>query len=90
LKNDHGYHRFAVSVNRKIGNSVERNFIKRKMKELFRANKHLVTGKHDLWIVMKSCFEKKNSREVEEVEGLFIQALKKMDRIGGHKGKQHR
>jgi hypothetical protein len=60
------------------------------MKELFRVNKHLVSGKHDLWIVMKSCFAKNNSMEVEEVEGLFIQALKKMDRFDGHKGKQHR
>lgn len=60
------------------------------MKELFRVNQHLVTENHDLWIVMKSRFNKMIPAEIEEIEGLFIQALKKMDRFDGHKGKIHR
>ncbi len=76
LKNDYDFHRFAVSVNRKIGNAVQRNFIKRKMREFFRLNQHLVTEKHDLWIVAKGRFERKETREVEE---LFIQSMKKIN-----------
>lgn len=83
MKNDYDYHRFAVSVNRKIGNAVQRNFIKRKMKELFRLNRHRVTESHDLWIVMKSRFDRENTKEVGEVEGLFTYAMKKMNRING-------
>ncbi len=87
MKNEYDYHRFAISVNRKIGNSVQRNFIKRKMKELFRLNRHRVTENHDLWIVMKSRFNKENAKEVREAEGLFTYAMKKMNRIGGSRGK---
>lgn len=80
MKNEYEYHRFAVSVKKKIGNSVERNFIKRKMKEFFRVNRNLLDRKHDLWIVMKEKFTKKNPAEIQEVENLFLQALRKMNR----------
>jgi ribonuclease P protein component len=79
LKNECGYHRFAVSVKKKIGNAVERNFIKRKMRELFRTNQHLVERKYDLWIVMKDRFIRTNTGELREVEDLFLQALRKMN-----------
>lgn len=87
MKNDYDYHRFAVSVNRRVGNAVQRNFIKRKMKELFRLNRHRVIENHDLWIVMKSRFNKEDAGEVREAEGLFTYAMKKMNRINGSKGK---
>lgn len=58
---------------------MERNFIKRKMKEFFRVNRHLLDRKHDLWIVMKEKFAKKNPGEIQEVEALFLQALRKMN-----------
>jgi ribonuclease P protein component len=87
MKNEYGFHRFAVSVNRKIGTSVERNFIKRKMKELFRLNQHLVQNPHDLWIVAKEKFNRKNPEQIREVEHLFTYALKKMNRFNDYKNK---
>ncbi|MCP5102116.1 MAG: ribonuclease P protein component, partial [bacterium] len=84
LKNDHGYHRFAISVNRKIGNAVQRNFIKRKMKEFFRLNRHLLKKDHDLWIVTKACFDRSNAAEAEE---LFLQSLKRMNNFKNFKTK---
>jgi ribonuclease P protein component len=75
LKNGLPASRFAVSVNRKIGNSVQRNFIKRKMKEWFRMNRFLLGEPCDLWVSMKSRFDRKDAARVE---GLFLDALIKI------------
>ncbi len=72
LRNDFPYHRFAISVNKKIDNAVHRNYIKRRMKELFRLNQHLLTSRHDLWIVVKKKFDQSN---MSEIERLFVDAL---------------
>jgi len=84
MKNNYEFHRFAVSVNRKIGNAVQRNFIKRKMRELFRLNQDLITKKYDLWIVAKRRF---NRKETKEVERLFLHSLKKINNFNGFKNK---
>jgi len=52
------------------------------MREFFRSNQHLVTKKHDLWIVTKGRFDRKETREVE---GLFIQSMKKINNFNGLK-----
>ncbi|MCK5057823.1 MAG: ribonuclease P protein component [Candidatus Aminicenantes bacterium] len=77
LKNEHPFHRFAVSVNRKIGNAVQRNYIKRKMRELFRLNQCLVDSKqkYDFWVVIKKRFVREDARKIE---GLFIDSLKRI------------
>ena len=75
LKNDRQASRFAISVNRKIGNSVQRNYIKRKMKEWFRLNGFLLEPPHDVWVSIKKRFDRGNAAEVE---GLFLDALVKV------------
>jgi ribonuclease P protein component len=75
LKNDRPASRFAVSVNRKIGNSVERNYIKRKMKEWFRLNRSLLAEPCDLWVSMKNKFDRGNAAQVAD---LFLDALVKI------------
>ena len=75
LKNSRSSSRFAISVNRKIGNSVERNYIKRKMKEWFRLNRHLLADHHDLWISMKKKFDRGSAAQAES---LFLDALVKI------------
>ncbi len=47
----------------------------------------MVERKHDLWIVMKERFAKKNVGDVREVEDLFLQALRKMNRSYDFKDK---
>jgi len=74
LKNAYPFHRFAVSVNRKIGNAVERSYIKRSLREWFRLNRHRVAvqngdRKFDLWIVVKHRFDKKDMEQV----GCFLE-----------------
>lgn len=75
LKNSRPSSRFAISVNRKIGNSVQRNFIKRKMKEWFRLNRHLLGDPYDLWVSMKKRFDRGSA---SQVESLFLDALVKI------------
>ena len=75
LKNNRPVSRFAISVNRKIGNSVERNFIKRKMKEWFRLNGFLLEQPHDVWVSIKKGFDRESAAGVE---GLFLDALIKI------------
>ena len=72
LKNGRPASRFAISVNGKIGNSVQRNYIKRKMKEWFRLNGFLLEPPHDVWVSIKKRFDRGNAAEVE---GLFLDAL---------------
>jgi ribonuclease P protein component len=77
VRNEFPYHRFAISVNRKIGKAVERNYIKRKMKELFRLKQNMVKNKFDFWVVMKKRFDNTHS---DEIERLFTGALMKISR----------
>lgn len=51
LSNNLGYSRLAIVVSRKVGNSVERNKIKRNMRELFRKNKDLFKMHADMIII---------------------------------------
>jgi ribonuclease P protein component len=67
LKNGLPYHRFAVSVNGKIGNSVQRNYIKRRMKEMFRLHQNRLAGGFDLWASLKRPFNRSNAAEVEKI-----------------------
>jgi ribonuclease P protein component len=75
LKNSRSGSRFAISVNRKIGNSVQRNFIKRKMKEWFRLNRFLLDDSYDLWISIKKGFDRCSAAQVES---MFLDALIKI------------
>lgn len=72
LKNDLPHHRFAISVNKKIDKAVQRNYIKRVMKESFRKNQHLITRGHDLWVVVKKTFSPEDCQRVVQ---LFLNAL---------------
>ena len=74
LKNGRPASRFAISVNRKIGNSVQRNYIKRRIKEWFRLNRSLLAEPHDVWVSMKKGFGRPDAALVES---LFLDALVK-------------
>ena len=75
IRNECPASRFAISVNRRIGSSVQRNYIKRKMKEWFRLNGFLLEPPHDVWVSIKKRFDRGNAAEVE---GLFLDALVKV------------
>jgi len=76
LKNDLPFHRLAVSVSRKIGKAVERNYIKRRMRDLYSHNRDMLKEGHDLWILMKKKFSKSDSDKIEKI---FVEALLKIN-----------
>ena len=51
--NTFGFPRMAVVVSRKVGNAVERNRIKRRVRTLFRRNKALFTRPMDIILIAK-------------------------------------
>ncbi|OQY33302.1 MAG: ribonuclease P protein component [Spirochaetaceae bacterium 4572_59] len=46
------YNRFAVTLVRKYGNSVERNYSKRILREIYRTQKELISAPYDVVIVL--------------------------------------
>jgi len=49
----HGRSRLGITVTKKVGKAVERNRIKRFVREFFRLNRHLYSGKWDINIIAK-------------------------------------
>lgn len=53
MKNDLGYNRVGYSITKKVGNSVVRNKIRRRMKEIYRLNFQELEGSYDLILIPK-------------------------------------
>ncbi|MDR0676143.1 MAG: ribonuclease P protein component [Elusimicrobiota bacterium] len=63
-------HRIAISIKKQIANAVQRNRMKRLIREIFRLNKYLIFSKkspQDILIIVKKnfCYEKFNFIEKE-------------------------
>jgi len=52
LKSTLPYNRFAVTIVRKFGNAVERNYTKRIFREFYRTNKRFILKSYDIVIVV--------------------------------------
>jgi len=49
----HSHSRLGVTVTKKVGQAVERNRIKRIVREFFRINRHCLSGRWDINIIAK-------------------------------------
>lgn len=56
-KNDLNYNRVGFSITKKIGNSVNRNLIKRRMKEIYRTQLELLEGYDMIFIPKKNVID---------------------------------
>ena len=64
--------RLGITVSKKVGRSVERNRIKRLIREYFRQNRDKLPGTFDLNIIAKKGAADLSSRQVDQsLEGLF-------------------
>lgn len=59
-KNELGYSRIGYTITKKIGNSVKRNKIKRRLKEIMRENFDNIDGEYDIILIPK-----KNSANID-------------------------
>ena len=73
LQNGMDYTRFAVSINKKFGNSVMRNKAKRHVRELFRLNKEIFKKGYDIIFFIKNEFKNVNFFKKRE---FFLKLLK--------------
>jgi ribonuclease P protein component len=67
LKNDLGIRRFAVIVSKKISNkAVERNRIKRQIREILRTNQERFPDSSDVVVYPKPQIKEREYQEIEE------------------------
>ena len=66
LENKLSYHRLGITVSRKIGTSVVRNRIKRRLREIFRANKQAIAPHCDLVVNVKRAAANVYTQQIQE------------------------
>jgi ribonuclease P protein component len=57
--------RLGITVSRKVGSSVERNHVKRRVREFFRQYRHELQPAHDLLVIARTGAEKLSYWDVE-------------------------
>jgi ribonuclease P protein component len=66
------HRRLGVTVGKRIGSAVQRNRVKRLIREFFRLNKEALPGSSDVIVMAKAGAASLNFRQVsEELKGLF-------------------
>ena len=66
IDNDKGYDRFGISVSKKIGNAVTRNYYKRIIRNICDNNKNLYSKRKDYIIIMRKGLSLLNYNEVDK------------------------
>jgi len=75
LPNRAGQPRLGVTVSRKIGGAVERNRVKRMLREIFRYNRTALQPSLDLVVVARSGIEK---RSLADLSREFLRRCKEL------------
>jgi ribonuclease P protein component len=66
LSNDLNFSRMAVVVSKKVGGAVERNTIKRRLRTLYRRNKHILINPLDIILFVKKDIQGASWQSLEE------------------------
>jgi ribonuclease P protein component len=77
LPNTHGECRLGITATRKVGGAVQRNRIKRVMREIFRRHRRTLAPPLDLVVNARSAFIRKTT---EEIEREFLQTFARLAR----------
>ena len=64
LANDLQWSRLGLTISKKIGNAVKRNYIKRRLREYFRLHKECLSGSFDIIVTAKSGAAKLKSADI--------------------------
>jgi len=82
LPAQHNRSRLGVTVTKKVGQAVERNRIKRLVREFFRLNRHCLSGNWDISIIVK----RQSAEITSEMAHRSLQNI--FDRISRYDGHQ--
>ena len=52
IENNESYNRIGITLQRKFGNAIQRNYARRVMKELYRNNKHTIKQGFDIILII--------------------------------------
>ncbi len=66
LEDGRPHHRLGITVSRKIGRAVVRNRIKRRLREIFRANKQAIFPHCDLVVNAKRAAARAHNQQIRE------------------------
>ena len=75
VPNAKGEGRLGVTVSRRVGPAVQRNHVKRRVREFFRLYGHKLQPAHDLLVIARSGAEKLSYKDVEsELSSILARA----------------
>ncbi|MFQ5655446.1 MAG: ribonuclease P protein component [Planctomycetota bacterium] len=84
LENSLGYSRLGLAVSRRVGNAVNRNRLKRRLREIFRRNRGLFPPSSDIVAIPRA---EAAALAYQGLEELFLELV---ERSGGEAGRGRR
>lgn len=80
-----GFYRFGISVGKKLGNAVVRNYNKRRIRNIIDKNKNLYSNETDyIIIVRRNCL----SQSFEQINESFVQLMNRINQKEGAKNEK--
>ena len=71
--------RLGITVSKRVGNAVERNRIKRIVRDYYRLNRDLISGNRDINIIARKYVASLSNREVRDELGKLFKKIETSD-----------